>query len=177
MNQTKLQKWEKLIAEHDQLAAQGRADIYDRVKLLSKVFEDPDFLEVMKQKRENANDFLTGKIDLGHPFTNLYHAFKHFPTKLDWRRYSLSELIDKTKQKLLPKKEKEKVKVNVETESHHHSRMRVTVAAHKELEDRFTALEMENQYLKSKLEIADKTINSQQDTIQLLKDKLKQKAG
>lgn len=105
-----MKKWEKLMEKIDDMVEQGKGTLYERVKILSEVYDDPQFNADIVEQKGNATELLNSKVnDLwvrGH-FMDLYQMFKMFPKKEEWvkgdlqkmQQQMLIKLVEESRQK------------------------------------------------------------------------------
>lgn len=92
----KRQSWSQRIAEHDRLAKDGAGLLYERVRLLVTVHDDPEFRSAMAARNEDVYDFLDLKCgDTGQTYLTLAAVLDVFPDKADWEGQLLHKLLAK----------------------------------------------------------------------------------
>lgn len=85
--------WEALLKKEERLSQSGRAFLFDRVKLLSQVFDNPDFRKKMTASGKAPQLVLDDRLnDTGFNFTELHQMMKKFPAKLAWKTGNLSAM-------------------------------------------------------------------------------------
>lgn len=155
-----MKKWEKLMEKIDDMVEQGKGTLYERVKILSEVCDDPQFNADIVEQKGNATELLNSKVnDLwvrGH-FMDLYQMFKMFPKKEEWvkgdlqkmQQQMLIKLVEESRQKkngkqtITPKTEEELEKEKIKKETVQSWKERALTA-----EQRIRELEAEIRFLK-----------------------------
>lgn len=162
------QRWQSLMVKADKVAKDGKGSLWERVKLLSQVFDDPQFKEAMETEGKKPGLVMNDKVaDTFTNFAELYAMLKKFPTKEEWATGDLprmrdqmrDKLIDEQKKKNLPKEKPANGRTVPDTVF---VRNTVTVAQYRSLEEELKLLRQENKHLKEELALA-------KDTIEVLK--------
>lgn len=103
--------WKALLEQHDKLMKQSGVTLYDRVTLLAKVFEDPQFILDMKSGGESHVEELDKRVaDTCANFTELLQVLKMFPQKRQWENGNLSDMRLKMLEKLRGEQATQKAK-------------------------------------------------------------------
>lgn len=88
-----MKKWETLLRKAMGLARENRADLYERVKVLAQVFDDPMFKRDMMRQGKQPGVFLNSVVeDTFTTFSELYAMIRMFPSKDQWKNGDLREL-------------------------------------------------------------------------------------
>ena len=109
-----MKTWEKNLERGRRLAGKGRTTLFERVAVLSKVFDDADFKQDMLKDGKNPGEVLSEVCeDTCCNFTELYQMLKMFPQKEQWASGNLMEmkiaLIDSVRSRNGKNKEESKV--------------------------------------------------------------------
>ena len=89
-------KWEAKLKRVDDLIARSNASLYDRVKLLVEIWEDPDFLAHHYGDIDRAEAMLDTKLgDYGIGFFEAQSLLKHFPQRPHWVGNALRVMLAK----------------------------------------------------------------------------------
>lgn len=101
---TKRKKWESLYEEALQMAREGRGSLYDRVRVLVRVFEDTQFKADMMQRGTAPGVFLNEAVnETFTTFTELYALLKAFPEKSQWAGGNLRQMRESLEDQLRDK--------------------------------------------------------------------------
>lgn len=155
--------WKVLLKQHDLLKKKATASVYDRVKLLALVWENPSYLEDCRKNGKSPGEDMNARVnDTCANWTELFQMLKMFPNKKEWTNGDLSkmrmDMLNKLREQQNGKKEK-KPRKKVE------NRRTATLT---EVRD----LEAERNRLKSDLENANKIIKGLQVQVSSLTDQL-----
>jgi hypothetical protein len=188
----KTQVWKTLLAQHDKLKSKNGSTMFDRVTLLAKVYEDPHFTMDMDAQGKKAIEILDGKVsDTCANFTELLQMLKMFPRKGQWADGNLNEMRVEMHEELRVRQNKANgVKPRKSRKKTEHRRtatltevreLKHSIDTHKsEVEHLREKLDTANkliQVLESQLESSRETIGSLNETISLLKMKVREKAS
>ena len=142
--------WRVLVEQADKLAKQGAGMVYDRVRLLAKVFEDKDFLNDMQGEGTTPGDFLNKHVnDTCANFTELYQMLKRYPNRRQWEATGLADM----RQALIASLKTQRVGGASGV-----TRNRVSREEFEKLQDENAQLRLEVKHLKSELGSARETI-------------------
>jgi hypothetical protein len=89
-----LPPWKQKLLQARQMRDNARAAAYDRVRLLSEVYEDSEFrLEFGNRSTEKIAAILDDYVDdLDYDFLELHAVLRHFPDRADWEKTKISRL-------------------------------------------------------------------------------------
>lgn len=143
---------EKKMAQHDKLAREHRICLFDRVTLLTEIYEDPEFRKDMQAKGISFIQVLDEKVaDTCATILQLMEIRKKFPRKLQWAAGNLNQMLRETFKDL----EKEYNKKKKPRGKRH----RASVAQLEELKQENKMLKQRLADVMSELELARKTID------------------
>lgn len=152
---SKRKGWELLLEQHDKLVQQSNAGLYDRVKILAKVFEDSQFGKDMLKLGQTAEQRLHECVtDTCANFTELYQMLKLFPKRNQWQSSSLSQMRTTM---LATLREKNKGK---KEEKGPRRRGSCTIAEFQRLQDENNMLKQKIEHLESELKLAREMIDT-----------------
>ena len=90
----KEKRWSQKIAQHDALLLEGAGLLYERVKILQEVHDDPEFRDEMRAQNKDVYEFLDMKLgDTGQTYTVLVAVMEHFPGKHQWQGQQLIRMV------------------------------------------------------------------------------------
>lgn len=150
---TKKMQWKELLKKHDALRRNGNANVYDRVKLLSQIFNDPGYNADMLKQGKDKRELLDACLDeLCINITEALVILKMFPRREQWVGGSLREMKLRTIQMIQSKQKaetgkKKKIKVKF-------AKNTVTLAQYNKLLEENHQLKEKIRHLESELEIA-----------------------
>lgn len=131
--------WKLKLEKARELVGKSNAGLYDRVKLLVEVYEDPDFLDFHDNVYDKAEAELDKALgDYGICFLDAMDIMKHFPKKAEWKGGNLREMLAEAVQ----------ARINSRREKAPKSKRKGPVA-HKEYEKVLKAKEAADQRIKS----------------------------
>jgi chromosome segregation ATPase len=159
---SKNQVWKTLLDQHDKLKKQASASLYDRVTLLTWVYEDPHFQTDMKKGKKSATAELDKRVsDTCANFTELLHMLRMFPKRNQWESGDLNEMRMKMLGSLSTGKKPKK--------NGRHNRKTATQAEVERLKRELKFANDSIRSLQHQLETAQVTIGSLNETISLFK--------
>ncbi len=178
--------WKALLEQHDKLRKLAGVTLYDRVTLLAKVYEDPQFVVDMKADGKSHIEELDKRVsDTCANFTELLQMLKMFPRRQSWSSGDLSAMRLKMLDKLRGKQKKQQAKKGdkEKEDNGRHNRRTATLAQVNERDAEIERLKSElktgNQLIKSlemqletmqgALETSRQTIGSLNETVSLFK--------
>ncbi len=86
--------WKIDLNKAGQLAKEAKEQLYERVKLLCKVFDDPDFQRDCEENDRDPYEYLTTFLsDTRWEFHEVRAIYENFPKKSDWETNSLKVLM------------------------------------------------------------------------------------
>jgi len=87
-------KWEQLMLQVDRLIATSNESLYERVVLLDVIADDVEFIAFHKHDADAMEDHLDQKLgDFGISFFNARSMLKHFPSKEQWGKAKIRDLL------------------------------------------------------------------------------------
>lgn len=88
-----MKNWEKLHGQAIKMLGDAKASLYDRGKVLSQVFDDPEFkADMAKQGRRPTQVLDAALTDTFVDFTELNGLLKVFPKRADWKNGDLRSM-------------------------------------------------------------------------------------
>lgn len=148
-------KYEVLLGQVVKMVQIQTASLFDRMTLLCKVFDDPEFQTDIKTTKQAATQVLEKYVaDTSCNFTELYHIRKMFPSKDQWQRKGLVSMRQKFLDDL-----KKKTKKTTTTK-----KQRVTVT-----QAQYNDLLQENKLLKQRCEHLEEELKLARDLIETLR--------
>lgn len=162
-----MKTYEKLLEQAKKMMWVGMGNLYDRTKLLMKVYDDPEFQADQEAGKQEANQTLSRVLqDCPTNFLEMMHLVRMFPRRTQWTTGSLSDmrlqLFDKVKDNN-KKAKKDKLPA---------VRNAVSLAQYRALEEKCKSLETENQLLKMQNAELIERIKSMAKTIDILEKKM-----
>lgn len=118
MKAAKKSLWQVNYDSAMKMAKDGKGDIYDRVVLLTEVYEDDEFTKEMARRGTSPGVFLNSAVDETFAtFSELYAMLKTFPNRKQWiggdlrsMRAALVENLDKKRKDKEDKRRKDQEK-------------------------------------------------------------------
>lgn len=176
--------WKTLLDQHEKLRSKSGVTLYDRVALLIRVYEDPHFLNDMKEQKKSPVEVVDKCVnDTCANFTELYQIFKMFPKRQQWVSGDLNSMRLQMLEKLRSEQKKNSKSKTTSTQAGDSGRNTATLKQVRELETTIKEsngevirlqkeLQVANQVIKTleaQLEAARETIGSLNETISLFK--------
>lgn len=148
----KTKTWTQKIAQHDSLAMEGAGLLYDRVKLLMEVHDDPEFRSDMQAREQDVYEFLDQKVgDTGQPYLVLVAVMDEFPDKRQWQGQLLQRMIAE----IMERDREKRVADTVKGERTSWKQL------YEELKQRYDGAIRENEILRARLDEVERLVGKQ----------------
>lgn len=86
--------WKTLLEKHDKLVAKSNVTLFDRVKLLKEVFDDPSYKMDCRSSGRRETEMLDLRLtDTCASFGDLHRTIKLYPNRDQWKNGNLSRMI------------------------------------------------------------------------------------
>lgn len=156
--------WKFLLSKHDSLVKKSNVTLYERVKLLTAVYNDAQYKKAMASSGKSPIELLDCRLkDTCANFTELYQTLLKFPEKGQWEDGDLvtmrQQTIDALRHKAM------RARGTPENKKTRKSVVRQTATLHQ-----VAGLETENDRLKRELQTANKLIEILQGQLEQSKE-------
>lgn len=161
-----MKNYEILLTKVDKLVKEGMGGLYDRVKILVQVYNDPEFKTDQTRGKKVLTEVLDKRLrDSPCNFSEMQRLIVLYPRRTQWTMGDLSEMRLEMLKKNKEAKKENKSKTGI-------TRNAVSVAQYRALEDENKALKSENNLLKQRIVDLEDRIRATDKTIELLKMKM-----
>lgn len=168
-------KWEMKLQKVDELVSRSNAALFDRVKLLTEVWADGEYLAFHDGDMDEAEAMLDQKLgDYGIGFMEAAAIYKHFPKRAHWVESSIRQMLAEaleaerkdrsetrapsTRKGPVPRKEFEQLEDKL---THVNSRADSLAEENGRLRDEVRDLREENAVLRGRVEELERVLSKQ----------------
>lgn len=100
-NSNVVMNWSMSLHRAQELRSQGASLLFERVKLLQKVYEDDDFQAWCRQTNTPALDYVDSHFDdVGLSYMGLLAVQREFPDEDDWKKTNIRKLSAMAREKV-----------------------------------------------------------------------------